>query len=36
VLLFGVALPRMLISDPIHLALGRRYGGRLVRRGRSG
>jgi hypothetical protein len=36
VLLLGVALPRMLISDPIHLALGRRYGGRLVRRGRSG
>jgi hypothetical protein len=30
VLFFGVALPRMLIADPIHLALGRRYGGRFV------
>jgi hypothetical protein len=32
VLFFGVALPRMLVADPIHIALGRRYGGRLVPR----
>ena len=30
VLFFGVALPRMLVADPIHIALGRRYGGRFV------
>lgn len=29
---FGVALPRMLVADPIHIALGRRYGGRFVPR----
>jgi hypothetical protein len=29
-LFFGVALPRMLVADPIHIALGRRYGGRFV------
>jgi hypothetical protein len=32
VLFFCVALPRMLIADPIHIALGRRYGGRFVPR----
>ncbi len=30
VLFFGVAIPRMLVGDPIHIALGRRYGGRFV------
>ena len=30
VLFFGVALPRMLLADPIHIALGRRYGNRFV------
>ena len=30
ILFFGVALPRMLVADPIHIALGRRYGGRFV------
>ena len=30
VLFFGVAVPRMLVGDPIHIALGRRYGGRFV------
>jgi hypothetical protein len=30
VLFFGVAVPRMLLGDPIHIALGRRYGGRFV------
>jgi hypothetical protein len=30
VLFFGVAVPRMLVADPIHIALGRRYGGRFV------
>ena len=29
-LFFGVAVPRMLLGDPIHIALGRRYGGRFV------
>lgn len=29
-LFFGVAVPRMLVADPIHIALGRRYGARLV------
>jgi hypothetical protein len=29
-LFFGVAIPRMLVADPIHIALGRRYGGRFV------
>jgi hypothetical protein len=32
VLFFGVAVPRMLLGDPIHIALGRRYGGRFVPR----
>ena len=32
VLFFCVALPRMLVADPIHIALGRRYGGRFVPR----
>jgi len=32
VLFFGVAVPRMLVADPIHIALGRRYGGRFVPR----
>ena len=36
VLFFCVAVPRMLVGDPIHLALGRRYGGRSCRGGRSG
>jgi hypothetical protein len=31
-LFFGVAIPRMLVADPIHIALGRRYGGRFVPR----
>ncbi len=30
VLFFCVALPRMTIPDPIHITLGRRYGGRFV------
>ena len=30
VLFFCVAVPRMLVADPIHIALGRRYGGRFV------
>ena len=30
VLFFGVALPRMLVADPIHITLGRRYGARFV------
>ena len=30
VLFFGIAVPRMLVGDPIHIALGRRYGGRFV------
>ena len=30
VLFFAVAIPRMLVADPIHIALGRRYGGRFV------
>ncbi len=30
VLFFGVAIPRMLVADPIHIALGRRYGSRFV------
>ena len=30
VIFFGVAVPRMLVADPIHIALGRRYGGRFV------
>ena len=29
-LFFGVVIPRMLVDDPIHVALGRRYGARLV------
>jgi hypothetical protein len=29
-LFFCVAVPRMLVADPIHIALGRRYGGRFV------
>jgi hypothetical protein len=29
---FCIALPRMLVADPIHIALGRRYGGRFVPR----
>lgn len=32
VLFFCVAVPRMLVADPIHIALGRRYGGRFVPR----
>ena len=32
VVFFGVAVPRMLVADPIHIALGRRYGGRFVPR----
>jgi hypothetical protein len=36
VLFFGIAVPRMLVADPIHIALGRRYGGRFVpKRARS-
>jgi hypothetical protein len=31
-LFFAVAVPRMLVADPIHIALGRRYGGRIVPR----
>ena len=31
-LFFGVVISRMLIDDPIHIALGRRYGARLVPR----
>jgi hypothetical protein len=27
---FGIAVPRMLLGDPIHIVLGRRYGGRFV------
>jgi hypothetical protein len=27
-LFFGVVVPRMLVDDPIHVALGRRYGAR--------
>ena len=30
VLFFGVVVPRMIVADPIHIALGRRYGARLV------
>ena len=30
VLFFGVCVPRMIVADPIHIALGRRYGARLV------
>ena len=30
VLFFAVAIPRMLVADPIHIALGRRYGSRFV------
>jgi hypothetical protein len=30
VVFFCVAVPRMLVADPIHIALGRRYGGRFV------
>jgi hypothetical protein len=30
VLFFCVAVPRMLVADPIHITLGRRYGGRFV------
>ena len=30
VLFFCVAVPRMLVADPIHIALGRRYGARFV------
>jgi hypothetical protein len=29
-LFFGVVVPRMIVADPIHIALGRRYGARLV------
>jgi hypothetical protein len=29
-LFFGVVISRMLVDDPIHVALGRRYGARLV------
>jgi hypothetical protein len=29
---FCVAVPRMLVADPIHITLGRRYGGRFVPR----
>jgi hypothetical protein len=32
VLFFGIAVPRMLVADPIHITLGRRYGGRFVPR----
>jgi hypothetical protein len=32
VLFFCVAVPRMLVADPIHITLGRRYGGRFVPR----
>ena len=32
VVFFCVAIPRMLVADPIHIALGRRYGGRFVPR----
>ena len=32
VLFFCVAVPRMLVADPIHIALGRRYGRRFVPR----
>jgi hypothetical protein len=36
VLFFCVAVPRMLVADPIHITLGRRYGGRFVpKRARS-
>jgi hypothetical protein len=31
-LFFGVVVSRMLVDDPIHVALGRRYGARLVPR----
>ena len=30
VVFFAVAIPRMLVADPIHVALGRRYGSRFV------
>ena len=30
VLFFAVCVPRMIVADPIHIALGRRYGARLV------
>jgi hypothetical protein len=30
VLFFAVCVPRMMVADPIHIALGRRYGARLV------
>ena len=29
-LFFGVVVPRMIVADPIPIALGRRYGARLV------
>ena len=30
VLFFSVAVPRMLVADPVHITLGRRLGGRFV------